>query len=298
MIGINANASTPCGHQRDASRHQAQADQHVPALIACSFPLRGSAARSPASLGTRLPRLTIAILIPLGGIVRCAQRDAAMTEKPPTFLFADLAGFTALTEAHGDEEAADHAAEFCARIRVLLPKHDAEEVKTIGDAVMVRVTTAERAICLGLEIVDEVRTLTGFPAVHVGMHTGPAVERDGDWFGAAVNLAARVSGAAGGNEVLLSEATREAAGALTAIELNRRGPQWLKNVAEPIVVYRALRSGDRGEAGLIDPVCRMSVEPDNSAGTLTHDGVEYHFCSLECAGTFASDPEHHLREHG
>jgi len=221
-----------------------------------------------------------------------------MNEIQPTFLFADLAGFTALTEAHGDEQAAEHAGEFFSRVRGLLADHDAEEVKTIGDAVMVRVTDAERAICLGLEIIDEVRTLAGFPAVHVGMHTGPAVERDGDWFGAAVNLAARVSGAAGGSEVLLSEATREAAGTLTAIELNRRGPQWLKNVADPIVVYRALRSGDRGEAALIDPVCRMSVDPGNAAGTLTHNGVEYHFCSLECAGSFASDPERHIGEHG
>lgn len=171
-----------------------------------------------------------------------------MNEIQPTFLFADLAGFTALTEVHGDEEAAEHAAEFFSHVGGLLADHDAEEVKTIGDAVMVRVADAERAICLGLEIVDEVRTLGGFPAVHVGMHTGPAVERGGDWFGAAVNLAARVSGAAGGNEVLLSEATREAAGPLTAIELNRRGPQWLKNVAEPIVVYRALRTGDRDES--------------------------------------------------
>jgi class 3 adenylate cyclase len=44
------------------------------------------------------------------------------------------------------------------------------------------------------------------------MHTGPAVERDGDWFGATVNLAARVSAAAAGGETLLTETTRTAAG--------------------------------------------------------------------------------------
>ena len=222
---------------------------------------------------------------------------STINDVAPTFLFADLAGFTALTEAHGDEEAAERAAEFFSRVRDLLADHDAEEVKTIGDAVMVRGADAGRAICLGLAVVDEVRTLAGFPAVHVGMHTGPAVERNGDWFGAAVNVAARVSGAAGGNEVLLSEATRGASGTLDAIELIRRGPQWLKNVAESIVVYRALRSGDRTDDALIDPVCRMSVDPDRTAGKLTHDGIEYCFCSLDCAGAFASDPERHLREH-
>jgi class 3 adenylate cyclase/YHS domain-containing protein len=218
-----------------------------------------------------------------------------VTDAPTnTFLFADLAGFTALTEAHGDEEAADHAAELFSCVRELLPRHDAEEVKTIGDAVMVRATDAEQAICLGLAIVDAVRALPRFPVVHVGMHTGPAVERGGDWFGATVNLAARVSATAGGNEVLISDATRQEAGQLTEIELERRGPQWLKNVAEPIVVHRALRTGDQGESVVLDPVCRMTVDPSHAAGVLKHDGVEYRFCSLDCAAAFAANPERYV----
>ena len=55
-----------------------------------------------------------------------------------TFLFADLAGFTALTEAHGDEDAAKLAMEFCDSVRELPPDFGAEEVRTIGDAVMLR----------------------------------------------------------------------------------------------------------------------------------------------------------------
>ena len=218
-----------------------------------------------------------------------------MAADRPTFVFADLAGFTALTEVHGDEEAADYAARFCERVRTLLPVHSSEEVKTIGDAVMIRAGNAADAICLGLAIVDEVRTLPGFPAVHVGMHTGDAVERGGDWFGAAVNLAARVAATAGGNEVLLSETTREAAGDLDSIELQRRGPQWLKNVAEPIVVYRALRSGHADHNAVIDPVCRMTVDIAHSAGELMHDGTTHHFCSLQCAAAFAAEPERYLR---
>ena len=59
-----------------------------------------------------------------------------------TFLFADISGFTALTEAHGDEEAADLAGQFFADVRVLLGEHGAEEVKTLGDAVMIRCDSA------------------------------------------------------------------------------------------------------------------------------------------------------------
>jgi adenylate cyclase len=216
-----------------------------------------------------------------------------MPEEPSsTFLFADLAGYTALTEAHGDEQAADLAGDFCDAVRKLLPEYDAEDIKAIGDEVMVRGKEAAQAVQLALRIVHEVGERHGFPSVRIGMHTGRAVERGGDWFGTTVNVAARVSGLASGGEVLLTEATREAAGELDHIELRKRGEESLKNVPEPVAVYAALRKGERDERDLpIDPVCHMAVDPHKTAGMLTHDGVEYHFCSLSCARAFAERPE-------
>lgn len=209
-----------------------------------------------------------------------------------TFLFADLAGYTALTETHGDERAADLAEEFFAVVRGILGDYHAEEVKTIGDAVMLRVDDAADAIGLGLRIVGEVGARHGRPGVRVGMNTGPAVRRGEDWFGAAVNLAARVAGLAGDCDVLLTEATREAAGKLRGIGLEQRGRQSLKNVGKPIVIYAAGALGDRSAEGLpIDPVCRMAVDPQRAAGTLIHEGVRYTFCSLRCAALFADGPQ-------
>jgi adenylate cyclase len=208
-----------------------------------------------------------------------------------TFLFADLSGFTALTEAHGDEEAADLVGGFCVAVRRLLADHQAHEVKTIGDALMLRTGDAAAAIRLGLCIVHDVGAQHGFPLVRVGMHTGPAVERDGDWFGATVNLAARLSAAAGGGELLLTAATRSAAGQVAGVELRARGRWAFRNVGGLVEVYAAVRQGGRDSSGLpIDPVCRMAVDPWHGAGRLTHEGVEYCFCSLGCAGAFAQDP--------
>src|SRR5215217_8714365 len=135
------------------------------------------------------------------------QRSGSVVQ---TFLFADLLGFTALTEAHGDEQAADLVGGFCTAVRQLLAAHQAQEVKTIGDALMLRTGDAAAAIRLGLCIVLDVGAQHGFPLVRVGMHTGPAVERGGDWFGTTVNLAARVSAAASGGDALLTAATRAA----------------------------------------------------------------------------------------
>jgi adenylate cyclase len=89
-----------------------------------------------------------------------------------TFLFADLSGFTALTEAHGDEQAADLVGGFCVAVRQLLAAHQAQEVKSIGDALMLRTGEAAAAIRLGLCIVHDVGAHHGFPLVRVGMHTG------------------------------------------------------------------------------------------------------------------------------
>jgi Adenylate and Guanylate cyclase catalytic domain len=142
-----------------------------------------------------------------------------------TFLFADLSGFTALTEAHGDEQAADLVGGFCVAVRQLLGAHQAQEVKTIGDALMLRSGDAAAAIQLGMCIMHDVGAQHGFPLVRVGMHTGPAVEREGDWFGATVNLAGRLSAAASGGDALLTATTRTAAGA-PAVARPACGRRW------------------------------------------------------------------------
>jgi adenylate cyclase len=90
-----------------------------------------------------------------------------------TFLFADLAGYTALTEVMGDEEAARVIEGYCRSVRQHLAEYDAREVKSIGDALLIRVPEAQAAVRLGLRIALDVGAQHGFPAVRVGMHYGP-----------------------------------------------------------------------------------------------------------------------------
>jgi adenylate cyclase len=191
----------------------------------------------------------------------------------------------------GDDEAAEVAAEFCATARALLPEHGGREIKTIGDAIMVRAGDAGQAIALGLRIVHDVGRRHWFPEVRVGMHSGAAVRRGDDWFGSAVNVAARVAGLARSGEVLLTEATRVAAGPVRGVELVDRGRHDLRNLAEPVPIHLAVRAGVRVRAELpVDPVCRMAVDPERSAGVIVHAGARYHFCSLRCVSVFASTP--------
>lgn len=212
-----------------------------------------------------------------------------MTEEN-TFLFADIAGFTALTEAHGDEDAADLADRFCRAVRELLPGGRARVVKTIGDAAMVCFARANDAARIGVTIAGEALAGHGFPAVRVGMNTGRAVNREGDYFGAAVNLAARVTGLAAGNEVLLTEATRAAAGELPGHRFVDAGRHSVRNVREPVHIWR-VEAADESAPLAIDPVCRMAIDPQRAAGMLRYDGAEHLFCSLACIAAFARDPD-------
>jgi adenylate cyclase len=177
-----------------------------------------------------------------------------------TFVFADIAGFTALTEAHGDEQAAELVARFCRAVADELPATGGTQVKTI-------------------------------------LHHGPAVERDGDYFGAAVNLAARVSAEASGGEVLLTGETAARAPELEGVLYEPRGRRTLRNVREPVELFAAVRTAE-SRAGTLpcDPVCRMAVEPDRAAGRLVYEDAAYFFCTLECAAQFAQHPERFARD--
>src|ERR687894_758236 len=124
-----------------------------------------------------------------------------------------------------------------------LPASGGSEVKTIGDAVMLAIPEPAEAINLGLRIAHELMRGHGAPAVRVGLHHGSAIEREGDYFGAAVNLAARVSAQASGGEVLLTGQTAALAPELAGVVYEPRGRRALRNVREPVELLAASRMG-------------------------------------------------------
>lgn len=209
-----------------------------------------------------------------------------------TFVFADIAGFTALTEAHGDHRAAELADDFADDVRGWLDRRGGGQVvKTIGDAVMVRCDTAAAAVELGLRVIGESGATHGSPMVRVGMHSGQAVERRGDYFGGVVNLAARIAGIAAGGQVLLSDATRTLLADDDRFATEDLGPYRLRNLPDPVRLHAVLGLGASPRAWQIDPVCRMALDPSQATVTVRASGVEHHFCSLQCAGRFAAAPE-------
>lgn len=176
--------------------------------------------------------------------MRAAQRRHRMARHPsPTFVFADLVGYTSLTEQAGDQAAADVAREFRRAMLLLSRQHGACHVKSMGDGAMIWVPDAGSAVRLAERTLAEVGTRPDLLPVRVGAHSGPAVMRDGDWYGSAVNVAARLADMAEPNEAVVSDATQAIADDDARSVLRCRGEVGLRGVARPVVVWRM---GERG----------------------------------------------------
>jgi len=162
-------------------------------------------------------------------------------ERPPAMCFLDLTGYTQLTEERGDEAAADLAARLAGLVRRSAQEHDGLPVKWLGDGVMTYFRAPADAVLAALEMA-EVVVRQGLPPAHVGIHAGPVVVQDGDYFGRTVNLAARIAEYARPGEVLVSQEVVDTAagGAVTFTEI---GPVQLKGVVGMLRLYTARRTG-------------------------------------------------------
>lgn len=179
-------------------------------------------------------------LVAVGVVVTAAtRRRRSMARNPaPTFVFADLAGYTPLTEERGDPAAARLAREFRRTMCALSREHGATQVKSMGDGVMIWAPEAGQAVALAARAVCEVGRRPDLLPVRVGVHTGPAVMQGCDWYGSAVNVAARLAREAEPNQALVSAATQAAVRGQLEHRLVARREILLRGVGTPIAVWR------------------------------------------------------------
>jgi adenylate cyclase len=160
-------------------------------------------------------------------------------DRPPAMCFLDLTGYTRLTEERGDEAAADLAARLAGLVRRSAQQHGGTPVKWLGDGVMFYFREPAAAVLAAVEMVEVVGR-QGLPPAHVGIHAGPVVFQEGDYFGRTVNLAARIAEYARPGEVLVSQEVVDAA-AGGPVAFTEIGPVELKGVSGPLRLYTAGR---------------------------------------------------------
>ena len=203
-----------------------------------------------------------------------------------TFAFVDLAGFSALTETHGNDAAAELVGRFTAVVDASLMR-EATRVAVIGDAAFLVAPEPAAALRVVSRLWHAIESEANFPMIRAGLHHGEAVMRGTDYVGTAVNVAARVASFARGGQVVATHAVADAARS-AAIAVAPLGPFDLKNMRGSVELF-ALSFASSTELESVDPVCRMRVAPDRALGRLRIGNEEYFFCSVECAATFAGE---------
>jgi class 3 adenylate cyclase len=163
----------------------------------------------------------------------------ARPQPEPAIAFLDLTGFTALTEEHGDLAAADAAGRLAAVVAETARAYGGEPVKWLGDGVMFHFPRPAAGLLGALALVERTPHVVQVPA-RVGLHAGPVVQQDGDYYGRTVNVAARIADYARPGEVLVSEAARDAASA-DDLEFREIGPVALRGLRESLSLFAVAR---------------------------------------------------------
>ncbi len=153
-----------------------------------------------------------------------------------TVLFCDLKDFTAFADRQGDGA----AVRIIDRLASTVMEHRGEEAgltKLLGDGFMVVYPEPAPAVRAGRRIIDTMRS-PHQPGIHASIHHGPAVPREGDYFGAAVNLAARLLTLAERDELL---ATAPVVERCRELDWEHCGSERMRGLSDEVQVFR-LRS--------------------------------------------------------
>ncbi len=162
-------------------------------------------------------------------------------EHPPAMCFLDITGYTRLTQERGDAAAADLAEQLGRLVQRTSVKYGGRPVKWLGDGVMFYFKDPGPGVVAALEMVAGVAE-AGLPPAHVGLHAGPVIFQEGDYYGQTVNVASRIAEYARPGEVLVSQEVVDASGGAAAA-FREIGPVELKGVSGAVRVHAAYRPG-------------------------------------------------------
>lgn len=152
-------------------------------------------------------------------------------------VFTDLEGFTTFTAKTGDEAAIELLAEHHRAVGPIVRSRGGRIVKRLGDGLLLTFPEAEAAVLAGLELVDAEPTPL---ALRAGMHVGDVIVTREDVVGHVVNVAARVTEAARGGEVLATVPVRDAVvDHLPQVAFGRSRRRRFRGIDEPVGVSRA-----------------------------------------------------------
>src|SRR6201988_1910270 len=210
-----------------------------------------------------------------GSVWHSAGVSAAAAAAPSggvTVLFTDVEGSTRRWEADADGMRAALAAHDKV-LRSAIKSHDGFRFKHTGDGVCAAFASPKAAVDAAVAAQRELEL-----PVRMGIATGEAELRDGDYFGAVLNRAARVMAAGHGGQILVAEST---AGLLGGVDLVNLGPRRLRDVPRPIGIFQVQAAELRAE---FPPLRALDTTPGNlRPATTSLIGRESEVAEIEAA---------------
>jgi adenylate cyclase len=158
-------------------------------------------------------------------------------ERLPAICFLDITGYTRLTQEQGDDAAADLAGTLARLVQRSSVQHGGKPIKWLGDGVMFYFDDPGPGVRAALEMVAGLAA-AGLPPAHVGLHAGPVLFQEGDYFGQTVNLTSRIADYARPGEVLVTQAVADASKD-AEIGFQEIGQVELKGVSGTVQLLRA-----------------------------------------------------------
>jgi adenylate cyclase len=165
--------------------------------------------------------------------------DRVAGEAEPAIAFIDLTGYTRIAEEAGDDEAAAQAERFTQVVEAAASETGGRLVKVLGDGVMMHFGDSDSAIRAAVSILSRVQR-QGLPPARAGIHSGPMVRRDGDYFGSVVNLAARAADYARAHEILVTQEVMDSWSGGDSIYFRAIGAVALKNVSRRVELFQVM----------------------------------------------------------
>jgi adenylate cyclase len=155
--------------------------------------------------------------------------------RPPAIALLEVSGYTRLIE-EGDDDPAEYPVRLGDLVQDALA-FDGRAVSILADVVMLHFTDPGQGVRCALHLVERIHK-AGLPTARVGMHAGPVVIRDGEYFGRTVNVANRIADYARPGEVLVSSAVVDAAGP-DGFRFEEIGPVTLRGLVGAVDLYLA-----------------------------------------------------------
>lgn len=187
--------------------------------------------------------------------------------RPLTILFADVSGSTRLFESHGDEAARQLVAAILLALAEVAAHHGGRVVKTIGDEVMCTFPGPLNGLLAATDMHRRVRNDAVFQrdnlAIRIGLHHGEALVEDGDVFGDAVNVAARMADKdlARRDQIVATASTAGGVRDVTGLRVRALGSVHVLGKSAPIEIVDVLWQEDVSSVTAVQRVVGSAAAP-------------------------------------